>query len=425
LALLCAGLGGCAAVDYASEVLSLEEENPAAQPAPLVTIKKPIEVEDLWSRSVGAGVEEHFLKLVPAAEGDRIFTADREGLVSAVHAETGKVIWEEDTEVPIAGGPGIGEDLVLMGTGDGEVLALSQEDGKVLWRAEVTSEVLAAPAVDRGIVVARTLDGKLFGFSAKNGERLWVYDRQVPVLTLRGTSAPAIVQGFVIAGFDSGTLVALDQRTGKLAWEMRIAQPRGRSELERMVDIDAEPLIVEDTLYVATYQGRVAAIALDSGRPRWEREFSSYAGMGADARNVYLTDDEGHVWALDRDSGDTVWRQKKLHDRGVTAPVSFGDYVVVGDFEGYLHWLHRDDGKLVGRVEVDGNRIIAPPFVANNTLFAYSSEGTLSAYRLPESEIESEHEHESESQAEPDSESESGSQYDVIPKSGSGGFLNF
>jgi outer membrane protein assembly factor BamB len=449
LLLLCTALGGCGALDTVSEYLPFEEDSPAKQPAELVNIRHPAEVREIWSQSVGEGTEEHFLKLVPVAEGGRLFTADREGLVTAVHAGNGHVAWERDTEAPISGGPGVGEGLVLVGTSDGEVLALSEEDGKVLWRAEVTSEVLAAPAVDKGVVVTRTLDGKLFGLNAESGARLWVYDRQVPVLTLRGTSAPKMHRGLVIAGFDNGTLVALDLRTGKLAWEARIAQPSGRSELERMVDIDAEPLIVDDTLYVATFQGRVVALSLESGQGRWEREISSYAGMGADSLNVYISDDEDHVWALDRYSGDIVWKQEKLHDRSVTAPVSFGEYVVVGDLEGYLHWMRRDDGKFVARVQVDDSRIIAPPFVSDETLFALGSDGVLGAYRLPgpeaetepesepesetelepETETEPESEPELDSESEPDSESESesedGSKYDVVPKPGSGGFLNF
>jgi outer membrane protein assembly factor BamB len=187
--------------------------------------------------------------------------------------------------------------------------------------------------------------------------------------------------GLAITGFDSGNVVALDYKTGKLAWEMTIAQARGRTDLERMVDIDGEPLVVDDTLYVATFQGRIAAVSLSTGQGRWDKDLSSHAGMDADARYVYVTDENSYVWALDRDSGRAAWKQDKLRGRAVSAPASIGEYVVVGDFEGYLHWLRRDDGKFVARTQVDDSRIIAPPFQSGGVLYAYSSSGILSAFR--------------------------------------------
>lgn len=379
--LICAlpWLSACAVGDYVADLL--EGEANIEPPAPLTEIETTLEIETLWSTTVGRGVEKQFLKLTPVAAGDLIFTADRKGTVSAVNAQTGKLVWKQDTEQAISGGPGIGEGAVLLGTSEAEVLALSQEDGHLVWKSAVTSEVLAAPRAAEGVAVARTVDGKLFGFDASDGQRLWVYDRQVPALTLRGTSAPVLVNGLAVTGFDNGSLVALELKTGKPVWEVLIAQPRGRSDLERMVDIDAEPLVIDGTLYVAAFQRGVAAMSLESGRISWERDVSSYAGIAADPGNVYVSDDQGHVWALDRYTGSSVWKQEKLHARALSAPATIGDYVVVGDFEGYLHWMRRDDGEIVARVRVDKSRIIAPPFVENDTLFAYSSDGTLGAYR--------------------------------------------
>ncbi|MGH8623206.1 MAG: outer membrane protein assembly factor BamB, partial [Burkholderiales bacterium] len=328
-------LHGCGLGTYVSDFMAGEENT--TPPAPLTEFEPTTEVEELWSVDIGAGTDEHYLKLAPAVAGETVFIADRDGEVYAVDINSGDTLWERDTGAPVSGGAGIAEEMVLLGTQDGEVLALSRSDGALRWTASVSSEVLSPPAGEEGIVVARTVDGKLFGIDAANGKRLWTYDRQVPVLTLRGTSAPIVVAGLCIAGFDSGALVALEIATGKVAWEIQIAQPRGRSDLERMVDVDADLLVFRDTLYVATYRGRVAAVSIESGRVEWDQEHSSYAGMGVDADNLYLSDDESIVWALDRFSGSSVWRQKKLRGRAATAPASVGDYVVVGDLEGYLH----------------------------------------------------------------------------------------
>jgi outer membrane protein assembly factor BamB len=374
---LIALVSGCGISRYLPDFLVGEEE--AEPPAPLVEFKPTVEIDTLWSEDVGGGAQ--YLKLAPVAMGTRIFTVDRKGEVSAIDAKTGEQLWEEDTDAPISSGPGVGEGLVLVGTKEGEVLALSQEQGAIVWKSQLSSEVLAAPKAAEGIAIARTLDGKVFGMDAASGSRLWVYDRQVPVLTLRGTSAPVLVNDLVIAGFDSGSLVALEIKTGKLTWETNIAQPRGRSELERMVDIDAEPVVFDDTIYVATFQGRIAAVSLYSGQIAWDRDLSSYAGIGVDSDNVYLTDEEDQIWALDRYSGASVWKQDKLHARSVTAPTPFGEYVVAGDLEGYLHWLRKEDGQFAARVRVNRSPIIVPPLATENALFALSSSGRLVAYR--------------------------------------------
>jgi outer membrane protein assembly factor BamB len=274
--------------------------------------------------------------------------------------------------------------MVLLGTRKGEVLALSETDGATLWEATVSSEVLAAPRVESSVVVIRTIDGKLFGLAGDTGRRLWSYDRQVPVLTLRGTSAPVTTRDLVIAGFDNGGLAALELRTGKVAWEAPIAQPAGRTDLERMVDVDADPLVLDGTLYVASYQGRVAAVFPDSGQILWEEKLSSHAGIGVDEKYLYVSDDAGRISALDRYSGRSAWRRKTLRGREPTAPAASGEYVVVGDIEGYLHWLRRDTGDLAVRVRVDDSRILVPPLVVDEVVIGYSSEGTLTAYRAAE-----------------------------------------
>jgi outer membrane protein assembly factor BamB len=343
-----------------------------------------VSIERLWSEQVGSGADEYFLKLAPAVVGERVFVAERDGKVSALELTSGRQIWRRDTKIDISGGTGYAGSLVLLGSDDGEVVALTQSDGKEVWRAEVSSEVLAAPIGNSDMVVVRTADGKLYGLNATTGGRLWVYDRSntVPSLSLRGTGTPVLANDVVIGGFDGGRLVALELNTGKLVWEARLAIPRGRSDLERMVDIDAQPVVAGGAIYAATFQGNVASVDLLSGQTQWTREMSSYAGLALDSKQAYLTDADSQVWALDRTSGASIWLQEGLKRRGLTAPGIQQGFVVVGDVEGYLHWLSASTGNFAARERLDNAPIFVAPVVAGDILLAYSSEGRLGAYRI-------------------------------------------
>ena len=370
-------LAGCGTVtNY------LGGEDNANPPAELEEITPQIKIKTLWSQSVGAGPEDLFLKLTASVSGGRVFAADRKGKVSAFDALTGKRLWETKTNKTIGGGPGSGSGVVVVGTRNGDVLALSPLDGELIWKAKVTSEVLAAPQAQDGVVVVRTIDGKLFGLSASDGERLWIYDRGVPTLTLRGTSAPALAPGIAVSGFDGGRLVGVSLHTGQPLWETLVALPSGRSDLERMVDIDGDVVVADNTVYVVTFQGRTAAVDLLSGTILWRRDMSSYAGIGIDRDTVYVTDEDSHVWALDRQNSASLWRQSKLQARSLTSPVSFQDYIVVGDFDGYVHWLRKDDGEFVGRIRVDSDGIIATPIATDDILYVYGRGGTLAALQI-------------------------------------------
>ena len=371
--LLALGLAGCGLPDRFAG-----GEDHAPEAAELVDFEAVVEVEARWRRRVGSGVDDHFLKLRPALHDNLVVAAGHEGEVLVCDAVSGEVVWRAETDASLSGGPGVGEGLVVVGTIDGEVIALDARDGTTVWRSEVTSEVLAPPLVARGVVVVRTGDGKLFGLARENGRRNWVYDRTMPVLTLRGTGAPAIFEDTVIAGFDGGRVVAVSLSDGQTRWENSVATPSGRSELERIVDIDADLLVANETVYVVTFQGQVTALDARIGAVVWRRDMSSHAGMGLDRTSLYVSDDMSHVWSLDRSSGASRWRQQRLQSRGVGAPVRFGDYVVVVDEEGYVHWLRREDGQFAARMRVrDG--VLAPPVAGAEAVYVLDRGGTLSA----------------------------------------------
>lgn len=380
--LLLSGLslvGGCTALENV-----FDNPDNTAPPSELVDFEPTINVRTVWQRRVGSGAGKLFLKLRPAIAGDRVYAATRDGRVQAFDARTGESVWDTDTDSPLSGGPGVGDGLVLLGSSEGEVLALSEEDGTITWRARVSSEVLSSPEALGGVAVVRTIDGKLFGLSVDDGTRLWVYDRTAPVLTLRGTSSPALAEGAAIAGFDNGQVVAVALSNGQPLWETRVAVPRGRTELERMVDIDADPIILDNSVYAVTYQGQVAALELFSGDVVWRRDMSSHSGLGVGPENVYVTDEMSHVWALNRSNSASMWRQSKLEARRVSPPAVFDEFVVVGDLEGYVHWLRKEDGQFVARVRVDSSAIVAAPVATTFAVYVYGSGGELAALQIAE-----------------------------------------
>lgn len=382
-------LCGCSMMEDAKRMLAGDEDN-AIPPAELVEFMPSLNVAELWSRRIGKGTDKIYLRLSPVYAAQRLYIVDSRGRLQALDATNGREFWSRNAiqkqrfwskgdKAKISAGPGYGEESLLVGTNDGEVFAYRSQDGKFLWRARVSSEILSAPKRAGGTVIVRTLDGKLHALSGENGRRLWVYDREVPSLSLRGTSSPVIKDDMVIAGFDEGRLVALELKTGRLLWEARISTPRGSTDMEQMVDIDSDPIILEGVIYAATYQGQVAAVQQETGRILWTSNLSSYAGFTVDEDFLYVSDHSSHIRAFDRYSGEQIWEQGRLNMRNVTAPARVGDYLVVGDVEGYLHWLDKRTGNFVARTQPADAPYIAPPLVVGNILYAFSSDGTLTA----------------------------------------------
>lgn len=372
-------VGGCGSMNPMNWIAGDEPNDP---PAELIELESQIGIKQLWRSSVGSGTDGKRLNLVATLELDRLYLAARAGEVAAIDVETGKQIWEVDSELEISGGPGAGEGLVLIGTSDAQLVALDAESGEERWRARVSSEILSVPKIGSGVVVVHTVDGKLFGFDALAGKQIWVYDRSVPVLTLHGSSSPVITGDMVICGFSSGKLVGLDLASGGVRWETSLGIPSGRSELERMVDIDGDPLVKGGAIFVTSFQGNMAAVARESGQVFWRKKLSSFVGPGADRRSLYVADAKGQVLAIQPNSGAALWKNDKLLNRWLSPPVVLDDYVVVGDFDGYLHWLSSSDGRLMGRIRVGDDPISSRPVVYNGRLFVYSDGGTIAAMTL-------------------------------------------
>lgn len=350
-------------------------------PTPLAEISPSLSVQQLWKRSVGKGERRLWLRQAPAVAVGRVYAADSKGQVIAFDLNSGAEVWKVQTDIRLASSVGTGEGYLVLGGLDGEVLSLDVFNGAERWRTKVTSEVLAAPAVSRGIAVVRSHDGRVFGLGLADGGRRWIYDRGVPALSVRGNSAPVAENGLVFAGYDSGHVVALRLETGVELWEQAIAQPEGRTELDRMVDIDGDLIVADGEVYATSYRNRLVGIAADSGRPLFDRDLGSYGGIASAGERLFVSDNAGTVWALNRRSGAALWRQEGLANRWLTTPVVHGNAVVVGDLEGYLHWLDLDSGQFVARQRLSKRAIRATPKVSDGVLVAVDVRGQLAAYR--------------------------------------------
>lgn len=337
--------------------------------------REDVGVSTAWTASVGELPEASGWALNVSVAGGRVYAAGANGRVSAFDAASGKRLWETNLDRTLTAGPTAGAGVVVVGTRNGQALGLAADSGEVLWRSGVTSEVLAAPQVSDDLVVVRSADGRVFGLDPQTGQRKWLFEHTMPALTLRGSSAPLMVPGkVVIVGLDNGRMVALSPQDGKQIWEALVAAPKGLTELERMVDVDAAPVLYRTDVYAASYQGRLVGIDGLTGRPRWDREFSTYSGLAVDASRVYASSADNRVWAVDRVSGAAVWRNDELRGLRLTGPALFKDYVVVGDNEGYLNWLAARDGKLVRRQRIGGG-FVAAPRSQGDALYLLTSQG--------------------------------------------------
>jgi outer membrane protein assembly factor BamB len=351
-------------------------------PAELTKLRETIKVQKAWSASVGGSAPKLRLGLGVAVEGERAFAAGHDGDVLAYDLKTGKQLWRAQTRVRVAGGPGAGQGIVVVGATYGEVIALDSVTGAVKWKTRINSEILSAPVIGNNFVVLRSGDGRVHALAVGDGKLAWSAEQPVPKLSLRGVAVPAIAGDLAVSGFDNGRVMALSLRDGATAWEAVVAPPSGRTELERLVDIDSAVQVVEDDLYAVTFQGRVARIARDTGQIWWARDLSSYRGLAVDEDGVYVSTADGQVVKIGRRTGVEMWRQDVLKNRLLSAPAVIGGQVAVADLKGYVHFLDAATGTVTARVSSGSKPVSNPPVVAQDLVLFMNDAGQLSAFRI-------------------------------------------
>jgi len=386
VALLSIGLSACSSTD---------EEDEATKVAELTEITEAFEANVIWESSVGDGVSDYFSRLKPTVGYGKLYTASRDGDVIAFEIENGNKIWAADLSdindergffdsrqsALLNGGPVTGINKVYIGSENGDVFALNAESGELDWQGKIKGEVITAPAIDSGVLVVNSASGVLKAFNASNGQDEWQIDQEVPALTLRGVSAPTVASGGVIVGSADGSLNVYLLETGQQGWTIDVGKATGSTELEGVIDVDSAPLLYGEKIYSISSKGNLVAVDIRTGRVLWERQYSSYRQLSVSGNTIFLTDVKGHVYAVDRQNGFEKWSQLALTNRGVTGPVAVGNYIVVGDFEGYLHWLDQTTGEIVARHEVDSSGLHTAPTVYKDIIYVQSRNGDLQAIK--------------------------------------------
>ncbi len=386
---LTTALSGC------NWIKNLGKKDNVEPPTPLTQITPTAQVDRVWSDGVGRGAGDTGARLAPGSADGRLYAASIDGTIEAIDAASGRTLWQKhvgdrkgwlwrrgENSLRWSGGPGVHGDLLVVGGLDGQLYALSTQDGAERWHVQLTSEVISAPAIDGGVVVVRTNDGRLTGLDANDGSRKWVFEQPVPPLSLRGNANPLIVNGIVYDGFDNGKVVAVRLDDGNEQWAQALSNGEGRTEVERLSDVDGNLVSDGSALFGAGYRGQVAALSLDSGRPVWQRDLSSYVGAAVSGNTAVFVDADGNVWAFDRETGVNLWKQDQLKYRWLSAPAIQGDYVVVGDSEGFVHWLSLSEGKFSARERLGKKPIEGAPLVVDGVVYVEDVKGRIGAYRV-------------------------------------------
>lgn len=355
------------------------------QPAPVPDISATVELESVWTMGVGEGHDEKFLYLAPLNAGDTLYAGSAEGEVWAVDPENGAVVWYQDLDEDISAGIGGDQDNLYLVTRDAQLKVLSRQDGTELWEQPLPNEALASPQSNGRIVVVQTIDGKVLAFDASSGDRAWQYDSNVPVLSLRAAASPLVGADMVLVSLANGKLMAISTENGQPIWQYEVGQPQGRTELERLVDVAAEPLILESAAMVVGYQGNLALVDLQSGQEIWSRKASSLQSPMIGDGNIFVAGANGDITAYRGNDRRELWVQDRLSWRQPTQPVVFGDYLLIGDYEGYIHMLSLEDGSLQGQLEFDDKGLRVPfQRLQNGNLLVYGNSGKMSVFKIRE-----------------------------------------
>ncbi len=362
----------------------------ALKPSPLPAFSRAVDVDRLWSADTGMGTDEQHYALIPAVDGRAIYAADIDGRLQARKRENGHRLWTINTGLPFSAGPVVAYNQVFLGTRKGEVLCFSAEDGELLWRAQLGGEVLALPAVNGDAVVVKSADGHVTLLDRVGGASRWVYDSGNTTLSLRISSRPMLLPDSVLIGTPAGEMLALNRASGQLLWQRRVAEPAGKSELDRLVDIAGDFVQSDGRLYVGTYQGRMAAMDLQSGQFVWQQPLSTFQPV-ADANGMaFAVDADSRVLAMRNDDGVVLWRNELLLGRRLTGVATLAHWLLIGDLDGWIHVINQSDGVVVGRHHMDGlarvwraaHPLFATPVVDDDTVFALDSVGRLTAFRV-------------------------------------------
>jgi len=361
---------------------SNKDKDEETRVAKLVDFERTVKMKRVWSVGTGSGKGRKYLRLLPAIADQRIFAVNPKGEVFAFDLDSGKRQWKVRTQHKISGGVAAASNIVTFGTFDGEVVALDASNGEQLLQSKASSEILAAPATDGSIVVVQTIDARIFAYDAKTGEQRWNYDHLTPVLSLRGNSAPVITSTQVICAFDNGQIVSFSALDGARLWEARVSQPKGRTDLERIVDIDGTPFVDGGLIYAASYRGSVIALGRAQGNPIWKNTVSTFQPLTAAGGKVFVSTDRARVMAYNSANGDVLWQNEQLLNRELTAPAAIGDYLAVIDKDDYLHLLSQSDGSFAYRFKPKGDGFHSPMLSYRDKLYIVSDDGKLSVYEI-------------------------------------------
>ncbi len=347
------------------------------KPSPLAPVAFKIKMTPNWSVSLGKpNKSATYLKLKPVIRGNIIYTADASGLVQATQKSNGHILWTKQIEQGVVSGPTVSNGYIALGTNASHVVVLNQRDGSEVWRASVSGDVLSKPAISHHKLIAKTIDGNLYAFDLKTGEKIWVVDHGSPSLILKASSSPVILDNTVLVGFSDGKLDAIDLNLGHVVWQKSIAYARGSSDVERLVDIDADPIVQNNIVYLASYQGYIGALSLSDGQFIWNKPASTYRNIAMDASTLYMTDSDDVVWAYDKHNGQIKWKQPSFKARGLTDPVLMGDHLVLGDKMGFLHLISTQNGELLSRTQLSG-AIYVSPSVSGHRVYVMTANGKL------------------------------------------------
>ena len=352
-------------------------------PRVLSPLESKVALKETWSTSTGVSKKgSTFLKLKPVIAANVIYTADASGVVQAVNKTNGTPLWSRKLDSSVISGPAVAHGYVVVGTDSSQVVALKESDGTEVWRSSVSSDVLSRPVITHNKVLAKTIDGNLYAFDLASGRQLWLSEHGAPGLILKASSSPVIVDNKVaLVGYSDGKMDAVDIQTGQVLWQRGIAYASGASDVERLVDIDADPIVQGNVVLLASYQGYVGAMSLNDGQFLWRKPASTYTNIAVKGNTLFMSDSNDIVWAINRQTGQVNWKQTELKARGLTEPVLMGDRLIVGDKTGMLHVLSTQTGEFVARTQLSG-AITVSPSVADNNLYVMTTNGKLSRFSV-------------------------------------------